>query len=228
MHKINKYRLELLILILAICSFWYLSRYLPIEIPLIQRSLSEFPLAISAPLYIILYVVVTFFIFFSKDLFWLMGALLFGPFLSATLICIAEAINAFILFYISRLLGRAYVEKKLSGRYHRLDEKLGSISLFWLLVLRAAPLIPYRFLDLVSGLTKLRFRKYLIAIIFGTPIKMFWIQYIIYSVGKSIFNDPAVLREYFLNHKILLFLGFGYIILIIMALVKIFWRNKFK
>ena len=132
--KINKYRLELLILILVICSFWYLSRYFPIDISAIQRSLSVFPLAISAPLYIIFYVVVTFFIFFSKDLFWLMGALLFGPFLSATLICIAEVINAFILFYIARLFGRAYVEKRLSGRYHKLDEKLSSISLFWLLV----------------------------------------------------------------------------------------------
>ena len=223
--KINKYRLELLILILAVCSFWYLSRYFPIEIPLIQRSLSAFPLAISAPLYIILYVVVTFFIFFSKDLFWLMGALLFGPFLSATLICIAVVINSFMRFYISRSLSRAYVEKRLSGRYHKLDEKLSSISLFWLLVLRAAPLIPYRFLDLASGLTKMRFRKYLVAVIFGTPVKMFWIQYIIYSVGRSIFNDPVVLMEYFLNHKILLFLGFGYIILIIMALVKMFGRK---
>ncbi len=223
--KINKYRLGLLILILAISLSFYLSRYLPVDIQALQRSLSAFPLAISAVLYVILYVIITFFIFFSKDLFWFMGAFLFGPFMSAALICIAEVINAFILFHISRLLGRGYVEKRLSGRYHKLDEKLGKINLFWLFVLRAAPLIPYRFLDLASGLTNMPFRKYLIAVIFGTPIKMFWIQYIIYSVGKSIFNDPAVLMEYFLNHKILLFIGFGYIILIIMAVVKMFKRS---
>ncbi|MFA5287334.1 MAG: VTT domain-containing protein, partial [Candidatus Omnitrophota bacterium] len=188
-------------------------------------SLSACPIALSSLLYIIAYVIITFFIFFSKDLFWFMGAFLFGPFLSAIFICIAEIINAFILFYIARLLGRHYVEKKLPGGYRKLDHKLGKISLFWLFVLRAAPLIPHRFLDLASGLTTLRFSKYLIAVIFGTPIKIFWIQYIIYSVGKSIFNSPTVLMEYFLSHKILLFLSFGYIILIIMAVVKMCRRD---
>jgi len=223
--KINKYKLGLFIIILTLCLFLYLNRYIPIDIQALQRSLSAFPLAISVLLYVISYVIVTFFFFFSKDLFWFVGAFLFGPFLSATLICIAEVINASILFHISRLLGRGYVEKKLSVKYHKLDDKLGKLSLFWLFVLRAAPLIPYRFLDLASGLTSLRFRKYLIAVIFGTPIKMFWIQYIIYSVGKRVFDDPAVLMEYFLSHKILLFLGFGYIILIIMAVIKMFRRN---
>lgn len=223
--KKNNYRLGLLILILVLCLSFYLSRYIPQDLQGLQRSLAEFPLAVSAVLYVVLYVIITFFVFFSKDLFWFMGAFLFGPFLSAALICAAEVINAFILFNISRLLGRGYVEKKLSGRYHNLDEKLGKISLFWLFVLRAAPLIPYRFLDLASGLTSLRFRRYLIAVIFGTPIKMFWIQYIIYSVGRSIFSDPKTLMEYFLSHKILLFLGFGYIILIIMALIKMLKRE---
>lgn len=223
--KINKYRLGLFVLVLVFCLFLYLIRNISIDTSAIQRSLSTFPFAISAALYIILYVVVTFFIFFSKDLFWFMGAFLFGPFLSSIFICIAEVINAFILFHIARQLGRSYVEKKLSRRYYKLDNKLGKISLFWIFVLRAAPLIPYRFLDLASGLTSIRFRKYLIAVIFATPIKIFWIQYIIYSVGKSIFSDPAVLMEYFLNHKILLFLSFGYIILIIMAFVKMFRKD---
>jgi uncharacterized membrane protein YdjX (TVP38/TMEM64 family) len=224
--KIHKHhRLGLLVLILVICLFYYLSRYISIDISAIEKSLSTFPLAISAPLYVSLYVIITFLLFFSKDLFWFMGAFLFGPFLSASLICIAEVINAFILFYVARLLGRSYVEKKLSGKYHKLDEKLGKMNIFWLFILRAAPLIPYRFLDLAAGLTSLRFRRYLIAVILGTPIKMFWIQYIIYSVGKNIFNDPSALMEYFLSHKILLFLSFGYIILIIMAVVKMFRRD---
>jgi uncharacterized membrane protein YdjX (TVP38/TMEM64 family) len=224
--KVHKhYRLGLLVLILAVCLLFYLSRYISPDIPGIQKSLSAFPLSVSAPLYVILYVIITFLLFFSKDVFWLMGAFLFGPFLSASLICIAEVINAFILFHISRLLGRGYVENKLSGKYRKLDEKLGKMNIFWIFILRAAPLVPYRFLDLASGLTSLRFRKYLIAVILGTPIKMFWIQYIIYSVGKSIFSDPAVLMEYFLSHKILFYISLGYIILIIMAVVKLFKRG---
>jgi uncharacterized membrane protein YdjX (TVP38/TMEM64 family) len=224
---IKKYKqgLGFLILILVVLLFWYLGRALQIDIPAIQKWLSVFPPVLSAILYILLYVAVTFFIFFSKDLFWFMGAILFGPFLSALYICIAETINAFILFYLSRFLGRGYVEKNLSEKYRRLDNKLGKISLFWLFVFRAAPLLPYRFLDLASGLTGIRFKKYLIAVVFGSPFKMFWIQYILYGVGISIFNDPGVLAEYFLAHKPLLIFSLLYIILVVMVFLKIIKKD---
>ena len=211
----------LFILLLVILLLWFLSRFIRIDISAIEGWLSAFPLALRGIIYIILYVIITFLLFFSKDLFWFMGAFLFGPFLSATFICIAEVINAFILFYLARLLGRSYVENRLSDKYRHLDDKLGRINFFWLFIFRAAPLIPYRFLDLASGLTKMRFRKYLIAVILGTPVKMFWIQYLIYALGTSIFNNPKLVSEYFLSHRALLLFSFIYIILIVMAVVKI-------
>jgi uncharacterized membrane protein YdjX (TVP38/TMEM64 family) len=164
---------------------------------------------------------VTFFVFFSKDVFWLMGAVLFGVTLSTVLICIAEVINAAVLFNLARHLGRAYVQKKVTGRYKELDEKLGRINFFWLFVFRAAPLIPYRFMDLGAGLTRIHFRRYITAVILGSPVKMFWIQYILYGVGKSIFDNPAVLVDYFVNNKGLLLISLVYVALVIMAVVKI-------
>ena len=86
---------------------------------------------------------------------------------------------------------------------------------------RAAPLIPYRFLDLAAGLTAMPFRRYIIAVSLGTPFKMFWIQYIIYAVGTSVLSDPQVLMNYFLNNKPLLIFSFIYIILVAMVLYKI-------
>lgn len=216
-----KDNLGFLILIFVLVFFWYLGRYIPVDPTVLQNALTKFPLLASVFIYILLYVFVTFFVFFSKDLFWLLGALLFGPYLSALLICAAETINAFLLFYLARLLGRRSVEGKLSDKYRHLDEKLGKMGLLWLFVFRAAPLIPYRFLDLSAGLTKIRFRKYLTAVIIGSPIKIFWIQYILYSVGISVFSNPEVLREFFLSHKPLLLFSFIYIIFIIMALLKI-------
>jgi uncharacterized membrane protein YdjX (TVP38/TMEM64 family) len=216
-----KHDYGLLILIAALILIWLLGRYIRIDFAYLQNSLSRFPLFISAAVFVILYVIVTFFIFFSKDLFWLAAAIIFGPYLSAILICISEFVNAGILFYLARFLGRNYVEDKLSERYKRLDEKLGKISIFWLFVFRAAPLIPYRFLDLAAGLTKIRFKKYITAVAFGSPIKIFWIQFILFSVGSSIYDDPQVLREFFLNNKGLLIFSFIYIILIVAAMIKL-------
>lgn len=221
MNKREKHEIEFLVLVLAIASLWYFGRFLQIDTSGIEKSLKAFPLVYASVLYILLYVIITFFLFFSKDVFWLMGAVLFGAGLSTLFICIAEVINAFILFHLARRFGRTYVEKKISGKYKHLDEKLGKINFFWLFIFRAAPLIPYRFLDLGAGLTKIDFRRYIAAVIIGSPIKMFWIQYILYGVGKNIINNPTALVEYFLHNRTLLMFSLVYILLIILVIIKI-------
>lgn len=222
MEHIKRYRheIEFLVLILAVFLLWYLGRYFHIDTQAIQKSLQRFPLFYSGIIYVVLYVIVTFFVFFSKDVFWLMAAVLFGPLLSALFICIAEIINAFILFYLARSLGRAYIEKRLSEKYKKLDEKLGNINFSWLLIFRIAPLIPYRFLDLAAGLTRIHFRRYLAAVILGSPFKIFWIQYVLFGVGINTFN-PYALAEYFLDNKTLFIFSLVYIMLVIAVVVKI-------
>lgn len=221
MNNREKHEIEFLILVLVIASLWFFGRFLHIDTQAIEKNLMAFPFVYSSILYIVLYVIITFFIFFSKDVFWLMGAVLFGAALSTLFICIAEVINAFILFNLARRFGRAYVEKSISEKYKHLDEKLGRINFFWIFIFRAAPLIPYRFLDLGAGLTRIDFRKYLAAVIIGSPIKMFWIQYILYGVGKNIINNPYALVEYFLHNKALLLFSMVYILLIILVVLKI-------
>lgn len=220
---IKKYKRDFGFLALAISLIiiWYLGRYAHLDISFLKNLLGKLPFAFSGAVFILLYVVVTFFIFLSKDLFWLVAALLFGPYWGTLFICIAETINAGVLFYLARFLGRGYVEDKLSRRYKYLDEKLGGISIIWLFVFRAAPLIPFRFLDLAAGLTKMRFKKYLLSVILGTPVKMFWIEYILCAVGQSIFNNPGILRAYLLSNKPLLLFSFIYVILAVLAIFKI-------
>ena len=214
-----------MLFILVLVSFGYLGRYLNIDTKTIQNSLSGFPLAYSAILYVIFYVILTFFIFFSKDVFWLVGAVLFGAYLSTLLIWVAEIINAFILFNLARHLGRSFVDHHLDEKYRHLDEKLGRLSFFWLFIFRAAPLIPHRFLDLGAGLTKIKFRRYLMAVIFGTPFKIFWIQYILAGVGASVFNNPSALVGYFLSNKILFIISLIYPLLVIAVAFKLIARK---
>jgi uncharacterized membrane protein YdjX (TVP38/TMEM64 family) len=222
--KKYKHELEIIALVIVLFVIWFGGRHLRIDVGLIENSLDRYPLYLSALIYVVLYVVVTFFIFFSKDVFWLAGALFFGPILGTAFICAAETVNAFILFFLARRFGRAYVEKRLSEKYRRLDEKLGRIDFFWLFIFRAAPLIPYRFMDLAAGLTSMDFRKYLLACAVGSPVKMFWIEYILYGVGKSILRDPGAIVTFFLNNQRLMYFSLLYVVLIIMVIFKI--RSK--
>ena len=219
----NKFQFLILIIVLLVIG--YLSRYLHIDTSCVQKSLQSLPLSLSALLFIVLYVAITFFVFFSKDIFWVTSAVIFGPVMSGLFIFIAEIINAFILFYVARNLGRAYVARSLKGKYKSLDRRLGRISFFWLFIFRAAPLIPYRFMDLAAGLTKIYFKRYLAAVILGSPVKIFWIQYILFGVGRSALGNPSLLTDYFLNNRALLSFSLIYVILVMMVFFKI---NKIR
>ena len=214
-----------LLLVLFLFLLWYLGRFFHVDIESLRRPLEQFPVAISCVIYILAYVVVTFFVIFSKDIFYLAGALIFGPYLSALLIFISEAINAFVLFHLARYLGRSFVEKSLGAKHQNLDERLGKIGLLWLFVFRAAPLIPYRFLDLAAGLTKISFKKYILAVIFGSPVKIFWVQYVLFGVGESVFANPQALVDYFSKNPGLMLFSLIYVVLVGMVIHKI--RRKY-
>lgn len=212
---------KFLLLVFALGLLWYLGRFLHIDSGFIQAYVARFPAGLSALVYVLLYVVVTFFIFFSKDIFWIAGALLFGAYASTALIYISEVINAFILFYIARYLGRNFVEGYLKQRSAGWDLRFAKISFFWLFMLRAVPLVPYRFLDLGFGLTKISFRKYLLAVLLATPVKTFWVQYILAEMGLRIFTQPQELVSYLLANRSLFMFSLIYALLLIPLSLKL-------
>jgi uncharacterized membrane protein YdjX (TVP38/TMEM64 family) len=79
-------------------------------------------------------------------------------------------------------------------------------------------------MDLSAGLTKIDIRKYLVAAALGTPLKMFWIQYILFGAGKNALSDPDAIVGYLLGNKIILASGAIYLILVILVIIKM--RSK--
>lgn len=213
--------IKFLILIISLGSLWYCGRFLHIDGEAVEKSLHKFPILYSAILYVVLYVAVTFFVFFSKDIFWIVGAVLFGAYLSTLLVVVAETINALILFHLARYLGRNFVEHHLKKRSESLDERVGNLNFLWLFILRAVPFIPYRFLDLGIGLTKIHFRRYMIVVLLASPIKIFWIQYILAAIGKNIFTKPGLMAGYLLQNKALFILSFAYLSLVMLIILKL-------
>lgn len=218
--KKYKHEFQFLIFIIIIFLLWHLGRFIHIDIQGMNDALVKFPKFYSGILFVLLYVIITFFVWFSKDIFWIVGAVLFGAILSTLYVWIAEILNAFILFYMSRFLGRNFVQRYAKGKYDKFDKKIGRLSFSWFFMLRVIPLIPYRFLDIGAGLTCISSKRYMTAVILGTPIKTFWIQYIIAGVGVNILKDPYAITEYFLSNKILLGISFIYSILVILLVIR--------
>jgi uncharacterized membrane protein YdjX (TVP38/TMEM64 family) len=219
-----KAKIKFLFLAIFIILIWYLGRYVHIDIKGLEGFIGRFPVVYAGIIFVILYVVVTFFIWLSKDIFRFSGAILFGAYASTILVLLAETINAAVLFYLSRSLGRNFVKDTLKGKYVALDKKISKANFLWLFLFRCVPLIPFRFLDLACGLTTITFMRYLIVVIIGSPLRIFWQQYAYATFGEAVFN-PVALRQYLETHPetaiFLLTLTFIYLIFIFIIALKL-------
>jgi uncharacterized membrane protein YdjX (TVP38/TMEM64 family) len=215
----NKIKFTLFVIIIFLLTA--AGRFFHIDIERLQMSLSKFPVLAAGLIFVVLYVAVTFFIWFSKDIFRITAALLFGPVLSTIFVFIAELINAFILFNFSRILGRGFVEERLKGNFRNLDEKLAQANFLWLFIFRTVPLIPFRFMDLATGLTKISLRKYLIVSALGSGPRIFWLQYILAAIGKGVFTKPEAIINYLMLNRPAFIFTFVYLVLVIVVLIKL-------
>jgi len=220
---INSYRnkVRFISLIIALVLLWYLGRYIRLDREAIRRSLAGIPILYSAAIFIFLYVIVTFFVWLAKDALRIVSAFLYGALLSTLLIWLAEIINAFILFFLARNLGRSFIDKSLPVRYNKLDDKLANLNFPWLFIFRVVPLIPFRFMDLAAGLTRLSFKRYIAAVVLGSPLRIFWVQYVLAGAGENIFKEPEALTGYFTGNKALFFFSLAYLVLAVIVARKL-------
>jgi len=187
------------LVILAVC--WYLGRIFKFDISYYQTLLSKYPLALSGLIFVLLYVGTTTFIWFGpKDILRISSAILFGPYVSTAFVWVGEMANAFIMFHLSRVLGRAYVQQKTHVKSEDLDKMKNDASFLGVIAWRTNPLIPFRLMDLGYGLTPVSFRRYLAAISVVSLFRIFWLQFILAGIGASLFKDISAMMDYFLAH----------------------------
>jgi uncharacterized membrane protein YdjX (TVP38/TMEM64 family) len=216
--------IEFVGLIIGLLLLMILGRYLHIDFPALQQTLRKLPFFLSGTVFVILYVLLTFFIWFSKDILRIMAAVVFGAYFSTFLVWIAEIVNGCILFLLARRLGRDFVAGALKVRHERLDDTLSKTSFFWLFMLRATPLVPFRFFDLGCGLTALSFRKYLSVIVMGSLPRIFWLQYVLAGVGIGLLKNPQAILDYLsANPK-----GFIFTFIYLVLVCVVAWKMKKK
>lgn len=218
--------LKFFIFIALIALLWLAGKILPLDKDTIKNSLVRFPFILSCAIFVFSYVVVTFFIWFSKDIFRFVSALLYGPYISTLLVFISETINAFILFNTARYLGRDFVEEFLRKSGGNLDRKLAGAGFPWLLIFRTVPLVPFRFLDVFTGLTDIPFRRYLWAVILGSPLRIFWLQYALAIAGEAVFTDTRRLSQLIVDNKFLLYLSLVYLVFVVVVFFKLKKRES--
>jgi len=218
-----KPNVRFLLLLLLVIVLVLLGTLIPVDKEAIDTFLKRIPLVYSSVAFTLLYVVGTFVVWYLKDPLKVVGAIIFGAYLSTLLIYIAEIINACIFFQISNSLGKDYVEATLKGRFKRFYERIDEMNLGWIFLLRAVPLIPYRVLDISFGLSKLPLKKYILIVILASLPRIFWIQFIL--AGMKGFSVNAAV-SYFNQNNAVFFLSLVYFVITLIVAFRT--KKKFE
>ncbi len=216
----NIHKIKFLVLILFLVLIFAFGVQFNVKSDSLESYLASYPFALSAIAFVVCYVIFTFFIWFSKDVFRFVSAILFGAYISTALVFIAEFINAIILFRLSRFLGRDFVKHDIGRKFTWMEKRVEKVNFFWLVLFRITPLIPFRFLDLSCGLTSISLRRYLLVVLIGSPLRIFWLQYILAGLGKNLFTHPEVLPNYLLSNKPVFIYSLIYLVLVIIVAIR--------
>jgi len=226
-NKALKFFLFLAILV----ACWYLGQIFNINVSSYQTLFSSYPITISGLIFVLLYVGTTTFVWFGpKDVLRISSAIFFGAYVSTVFVWIGEMINAVIMFHLSRILGREYVQQKFGCKEAKLDQMKGDASLLGMIAWRINPLIPFRMMDLGYGLTKISFRKYFIAIVAVSFFRILWLQFILAGIGVNLFKNFSSMLNYFNENPLIVQYSACYflavVVVTLIAIVARYLRKK--
>jgi uncharacterized membrane protein YdjX (TVP38/TMEM64 family) len=187
--RINAAILAFVILSIAGTTLYYVSQCDEGVCPSLAEFVQGFgpwaPLAFAA-LYIISSPIP-----FLAPLLSAVAGILFGTILGTLYTIAIAALSALVPFTLARRLGREWVESKLKGR--RLDEiyqQSGGQQGFWfVLLLRAVPILPWEVQNYAAGLTKVSIPTFVLATMLGIIPGSFSLVFLGASVA-----DPSPLQ----------------------------------
>lgn len=103
----------------------------------------------------------------------------FGLFEGTLYAFVAASLGASAAFLVGRYAARGLVEQRIAGspRFAAIDRAVGRQGLRIMLLLRLSPVFPFNFLNYGLGLTRVRFRDYLIACLGMLPGTLLYVYY---------------------------------------------------
>jgi uncharacterized membrane protein YdjX (TVP38/TMEM64 family) len=107
------------------------------------------------------------------------GGAIFGLVKGTVLVFVAATLGATAAFLVSRYLARSAVERRLAGdkRLAEIDRAIGREGRKIVFLLRLSPVFPYNLLNYALGLTRVRFRDYLLASLGMLPATVLYVYY---------------------------------------------------
>lgn len=167
-QKIQTIAFVIFIILITLSILAYLIWGSNLDLEQFRNYLRSF--GIWAPVvFIALYILGT--IFIPSTPFMAIAGLLFGFKYGLLFTIIGGLLSSIILFTISRLLGKTFVEKILQHRYFKhlenYNKRLEEGAVLDLIILRATPLMPFNVLNILMGVSRIKTGEYIVGTFIG-------------------------------------------------------------
>lgn len=116
---------------------------------------------------VVIVFVFTGFLFIPVTMVTLAVAAVYGPWYGVMYSTLGALASAALMFFIGQLLGDTGLRNLGGPRVQTVNEKLGNASVLGVVVLRMVPIAPYTFVNLVAGISSLRFRVFVLGSLLG-------------------------------------------------------------
>ncbi|TXY08332.1 TVP38/TMEM64 family protein [Vibrio mimicus] len=160
----RKLIIALILIAIAALLVTQFSQYLTLEVAKARQaelaSYIDAHLLQAALIYFVVYVLLTAFSIPGATVVTLLGAALFGFWLSLLLASFASTIGATLAFLSSRFLLRDWVQSKFAEKLLTINQGVERDGAFYLLSLRLIPVFPFFLINLVMGLTPISTWRY--------------------------------------------------------------------
>lgn len=140
------------------------------------------------------------------------GALLFPLPVALAVVWGSMVLATTATFWLARWLGRGFVEERLGRHVRRIDARLSKSGFKMVLLMRVSGLPPANVLNYAAGLTKLRYRDYLLGTALGLIPYVVVVVTVVNRIGSSpriadILRDPVL---YAALAAVVIVVGFGH------------------
>ena len=139
----------------------------------------------SSSIYLLIFAIKPFFVIIPSNIIAVAAGKVFGAFWGFILTMIGYYISGTVAFFLSRLLGRSFVEDLIGSRFVKLDQNLEKNGFKILFLLRLPPILPYDALSYTWGLTKIKYSDFIWASVLGVAPET--LCYVILGMN---FNNP--------------------------------------
>lgn len=157
----------------------------------------------SIAILFIIYIIKPLFVVTPISVLAVTGGLIYGPIYGTIYTMIGAFLSATVGFYIAKFLGQGFVDKLLKGRNTKIEGDIEKHGLSIMLFLRLAFVFPYDPLSYAAGLSKMKYKHFIIGTVLGVFPEMFAYNYL----GTSI--DDLFSRRSLVALLIILIVALG-------------------